>query len=371
MLTLLKNIECFSPQYIGEKDIVIANGKIYKILQPRTIKTDALLERSIDCRGLYAFPGLIDQHVHMTGAGGEQGFKSRTKELDVGEILNAGITTAVGLLGADGTTRSMENLYAKAKALEAEGLTTYIYSGSYSVPLVTLTGSLLRDVILIDKVIGAGEIALSDHRSSNPEAKDLIKLASDVHLGSLISGKAGIVHLHIGDGKDGLSTLAEALAQSDLPMDMFVPTHTNRNPDLFQQAIVYAKTGGHIDLTAGETAGISVSEAIRQLREANINLSRVTVSSDAGGSIPSGGTAKTSALYDDFLEIINQSVSNQLVLPPEEAICLFTQNVAKALKLYPDKGVLREGSDADILITGKDYRLKMLFCMGKLIVNHA
>ncbi len=330
-----------------------------------------LFENIIDCRGLCAFPGLIDQHVHMTGAGGEQGFISRTKELEVQDIADAGITTVTGLLGADGITRSMENLLAKSRALEAEGLTTFIYSGSYTIPPVTLTGSMLRDMVLIDKVIGAGEIAISDHRSSGPSVQDLIKLSSDVHLGGLIAGKAGVVHVHVGDGKGGLSWLIDVVNQSDLPIETFIPTHTNRNPELFRQAAEYAKNGGHIDLTAGEQDGLTVTNAVSLLAAEGIDTARVTVSSDAGGSIPSnGGVARPSALYSDFMEIIEKSVLDQSVLTPDKVVCLFTENVARALKLYPNKGVIREGSDADLLITDKEYHIKKLFCMGRLMVNH-
>jgi beta-aspartyl-dipeptidase (metallo-type) len=369
MLTLLKNIGCRCPPIgeptsSGEKDILIAHSKILKITLPGRLCNNSLIENSIDCRGLYAFPGFVDQHVHITGAGGEEGFHSRTRALEAPELFEAGITTFVGLLGADGSTRSMENLYAKAKALEADGLTSFIYSGSYTIPTVTLTGSLLRDIVYIDPVIGAGELAISDHRSSNPDAKDLVRLASDVHLGGLIAGKAGVVHLHVGDGKGGLSPLKDALAQSDLPPDMFVPTHLNRNPKLFRQAADYCKNGGRIDLTAGEKDGLSVPDAIRAILSEGIELSRVTVSSDAGGSIPSGGSARPSALYADFTEIIKQSV-----LPPGEAIRLFSENPARTLGLYPKKGTLREGSDADILIIDKEYRIKMLFCKGLKVME--
>lgn len=365
MLTLLRNIECYCPGYIGEKDILIAGTKIYKIAEPGVIIDNPLIETTVACQGLCAFPGLIDQHIHITGAGGEEAFSSRTKELEAGDIFEAGITTVVGLLGADGTTRTMENLYAKAKALEAAGVTVFIYSGSYAVPPVTLMGSLLRDMAYIDKVIGAGEIAVSDHRSSNPGAKELVALASEVHLGGLIAGKAGVVHLHIGDGKNGLSPLVEAVAASDLPAEMFIPTHTNRTPGLFSQAVSYCKTGGRIDLTAGEKAGLPVTDAVRLLAAEGIDMAKVTVSSDAGGSIPSGGVAKPQALYNDFVEIIMQSV-----LTPSAAACLFTENVAKGLRLYPAKGVLREGGDADILITDKAYRLKLLYSMGQRVAGH-
>ncbi|SHI10195.1 beta-aspartyl-dipeptidase (metallo-type) [Sporobacter termitidis DSM 10068] len=362
MLTLLRSVTCCCPQPAGEKDILIAGSKIYKIAPPGEIAGSPLFEKVVDCRGLTAFPGFIDQHVHILGAGGEQGFQSRLPELSAEEILSAGVTAVVGLLGADGVTRRMEALYAKAKALEAQGLSTYLYAGSYAVPPVTLTGSLLTDMTFIDKVVGAGEIAIADHRSTSPDACALVKIAAEVHLGGLLTEKAGVVHLHVGDGKDGLRVLREAVRESDLPLEMFVPTHTNRNPDLFRQAADYVRSGGRIDLTAGEQAGLTVPEAVRALAADGGALSRVTVSSDAGGSTPAGGAGKISALYSDFVEIIRQSV-----LPPHEAVRLFTENPAKVLKL--NKGALREGGDADILVTDGGYHIKLLFAMGRLLLD--
>lgn len=363
MLTLLKDIECRFAD-IGVKDILIAGEKIYRITQPGTIKDYSLIEKVIPCKGLYAFAGLIDQHVHILGAGGEQGFASRVCEISAHEILAGGVTTVVGLLGADGCTRSLECLYAKAKALETQGITTFMYSGSYAVPPVTLTGSLLRDIVFIDKVIGAGEIAISDHRSSQPGTGEMLKLSSDAHLGGLLSGKAGVVHLHVGDGKGGLLPLVQMIKESDLPKEQFIPTHTNRNAALFKQAIEYCRFGGNIDLTAGEKAGIPVVEAIRALMEEGIDLSRVTVSSDANGSIPAGGVAKVQSLYDDLRQCIVQSV-----LSPENAFKLASKNVAKVLKIYPQKGAIFEGSDADILITDKNYEIRIVIGMGKFLLK--
>jgi beta-aspartyl-dipeptidase (metallo-type) len=364
MLTLLRNIDCYCPKHSGKKDILIADSKIYRMRPAGEIKASELIEKEIECDGLLAFPGLIDQHVHITGGGGEQSFQSRTPEIDINQILLAGVTTVVGLLGADGCTRSLENLYAKAKALEAQGITTFIYSGSYSLPAVTFTESITRDLVLIDKVVGMGEIAVSDHRSSQPQLFTLLKAASDTHLGGLLSGKAGVMHIHIGDGKGGLSPVTEMLENSDLPAEMFVPTHTNRNPSLFERAARFLHGGGHIDMTAGETAGIAVPAAVRRLCDEQSDMSLVTVSSDAGGSIPGGGVSKISVLYDDFRNMITQEK-----IPPETAVSLFTENVARLLKLFPKKGVLSEGSDADILITDKNYNLIKLICMGKLKVD--
>lgn len=363
-MLLLKNIECYSPEPCGKKDLLIASDKIEALVLPGSLSDNPLISTQLDCSGLFAFPGIIDQHVHILGGGGEQGFESRTKEIDVSDIRSSGVTTIVGLLGADGTTRTLESLYAKAKALEAQNITAYLYSGSYTVPPVTFTGNITRDLVLIDMVIGAGEIAVSDYRSSCPTLPELLRLASNTYLGGMLGKKAGVVHFHIGDGKDGLAPLKKILEQSDLPKEALVPTHTNRNPTLLKEAMDYCSAGGYIDLTAGETAGIAVPDAIHMLLNNGIDLSRVTVSSDAGGSIPSGGVAKNQALFDDLIACIRSGIS------PTDAFRLATENVAKLLMLYPQKGTLREGSDADILIMDEKFRIRMLFSKGKLVLQN-
>ncbi|MDP4110114.1 MAG: amidohydrolase family protein, partial [Bacillota bacterium] len=206
------------------------------------------------------------------------------------------------------------------------------------------------------------EIAISDHRSSQPDLPDMMKLASEVHLGGMIGGKAGVLHIHVGDGKKGLEPLVKILDESDLPIGMFVPTHLNRNPELFRQATEYCRSGGNIDLTAGEKAGLPVYRCIEMLISEGMDLSRVTVSSDANGSIPEGGVSKIIWLYEDIVSCIRKAK-----LSPGAAFSLATENVAKVLKLYPRKGCLKEGGDADILVTDKDYNIKMLFCRGRLM----
>lgn len=365
MIYLLKNIDCYTPAYIEKKDIWIVRDKIYKILEPDQYLGDHPLINMIPCDGLAALPGIVDGHVHITGGGGEEGFTSRIDEIDNKDIHRAGITTVVGLLGADNQTKSLKSLLAKAKALEQEGITTFLYSGSYEIPVITFTGDIASDMVLVDKVIGTGEVAISDHRSSSPGVRQMLDLASKTHVGGLISGKAGLVHIHVGDGKDGLKLLEQVIEQSDLPIEMFLPTHVNRNPLLFQQAVQYAKNGGNIDLTSGEDAGIPVSEAIQILLDNGVDLHRITVSSDANGSIPGGGIGKIQTLYTDIVDsIIQKNISPEIIFP------LVTENPARRIKQYPTKGTLSEGSDADILIVDKSYRIQKLLSMGKLIINN-
>ena len=364
MIILLKNIECYCPEYAGIKDILIAKNTIYKILEPDCWKENFEFTNTIDCSGLIAMPGIIDGHVHITGGGGEEGFSSRISEIDVKDIFLAGVTTVVGLLGADSQTRSLKNLLAKAKSLEIQGLTTFIYAGSYTVPIVTFTEDITSDLVLIDKVIGAGEVAIADHRSSYPDLKEIILLATKTHVGGLISGKAGLLQFHVGDGKSGLDLLNQLVANTDLPIEQFLPTHSNRNEMLFNQAIKFAKDGGNIDLTSGEQKGISVPDAVQRLIDEGVTMQQVTISSDANGSTPDGGAGKIQTLTDDMKKCIIEKK-----IPPEVIFSLVTKNVAKRIKQYPIKGTIKEGSDADLLIMDKNYTLQKLFSMGKLVVS--
>ncbi len=370
MLKLIQNVECCCPAYTGTKDILICGDKIFKI-QPCIPPTDLLSDADIiDGTGLMAMPGLIDQHVHILGGGGEDGFSTHIPPLELLPILRAGVTTLVGLLGADHVMRSLPSLFAKAKALEEQGITTYLYTGCYSVPVCTFTNSITDDLVLIDKVIGVGEIALSDHRSSCIGLDELRKIAAQTHLGGLLGEKAGVLHLHMGDGREGLQPVLDLVQATELPIEMIVPTHVNRDPVLFEQAITYCLSGGYIDLTSGETQGIAVPQALAMLRERGADMRHVTVSSDANGSIPGGGVGSIQTLYDDICTSILQKA-----LPLQQGLSLATENVARRLHLYPRKGTLLEGSDADILLLDSNFTVKKVYSLGKLVyescqINH-
>ncbi len=365
MLTQLLNLECYTPDYIGRKHILIANDKIFKILDADEPYERCGYIKEIDCSGLMAFPGIIDGHVHIIGGGGEGGYTSRLGEITLEEIISGGVTTVIGLLGTDNRTKSLVALLAKARALEEQGITAFIYSGSYEVPIVTLTGDITQDMVLIDKVIGAGEIAVSDHRSTVCSMEEIAKLASKTHIGGMLSGKAGIVHFHMGDGQQGLNPVTELLNITDLPKEMLLPTHVNRNPTLFEQAKAYAKAGGFIDLTSAENVGISVPEGVKALLDYGVNVENITISSDGNGSCPHGGFCQIGSLLKDAVSCITEKG-----LSPEIVFKLISQNPAKRIKQYPKKGTLAEGSDADILITDNSYRIIKLISMGKLLMDN-
>lgn len=374
-LIIISGAEVYSPEKCGKKDILVGGGKILAVDDEIRLNGDGVYIKRIDADGLLCLPGFVDSHVHICGGGGEGGFASRTPEIQLSSIIEGGITSQVGVLGTDGTTRTMSNLIAKARGLTEEGIDTWVLTGSYQFPPRTVTGSVTDDIILIQPVVGTGEIALSDHRSSHPSLEELIRLVSDARLGGMLSGKAGIVDIHLGDGSDGMKLLRELIENSDLPYSQLQPTHTNRNLQLFEEAVEYAKNGGYVDFTTSTTAlfieegEIPAAEALKRMLESGIPVEQVTFSTDAQGSLPQFDkegnlmgltTGKSSSLLEAFREAVLD-----MDVPLEEAVRTLSTNPADRF-LLPSKGRIEPGFDADILLLDKDkLQLHSLYAKGE------
>ncbi|RHW34181.1 beta-aspartyl-peptidase [Neobacillus notoginsengisoli] len=381
MLTLIKNGEIYAPHYLGKKDLLVIDQKIGCISEKIDVPDGNFAQVNVvDAEGKYVVPGFIDGHVHITGGGGEGSYRTRTPELQLTDATLAGVTTVIGVLGTDGTTRTMTNLIAKARALDEEGITCYIHTGSYQVPVKTLTGKIEDDIILVDKIIGAGEVAIADHRSSQPTAEEMAKIASAARIGGLLSGKAGIVNVHVGDSYDHLKVLEEVVEKTDIPIRQFQPTHMNRNQHLFEEGIRFAKKGGYIDFTTSSSpkffdeGEVKCSTGLRRMLDQHIDISQITFTSDGQASLPDFDEfgellglkiGRVSTLYDEVRDAIMQEG-----VPIEVALRVITQNPAAILKLNR-KGMITEGRDADLVFLDKeDLTIKDVFAMGHKMVEN-
>ena len=377
MITLIRQGSVFAPQPLGKKDILISGEKIAAVAEPDSIKIQGLPVQTIEAQDKIALPGLIDSHAHILGGGGEGGPSTRAPEIVLEDIIRSGVTTLVGCLGTDGITRHMESLLAKARALEIEGVTAFIYSGSYEVPVNTITGSVRSDLVLIDKVIGAGEIAISDHRSSQPTFEEIARLAAECRVGGMLGGKAGVLHLHLGNGRRGLEFLFRLIKETEIPASQVIPTHVNRNRRLLEEAIDYLAAGGFVDLTAGvdpeeeSDSDVSVETAVLRCLERKAPLSHVTVSSDSNGSLPVfdklGNLVRLTIASQKTLLEKFRSVIRRKILNVEHAAELFSANPARFYKLS-QKGAIAPGHDADIILLDGDHRLTDVIAKGRVMM---
>ena len=376
-MILIKNIEVFQPDYLGVKDILIAGEKIVAVedeIDIKSIKNIGII--TIDGTGKKAIPGLIDAHVHIAGAGGEGGPSTRTPEMKLSSMLDGGITTIVGCLGTDGFTRSLESVLMKVKSLKSQGVSAFMYTGSYQIPTPTFFGDVGKDIALIEEVIGVGEIALSDHRSSCPTTDELIRLVEHARVGGMLGGKAGIANIHMGDARNPFRPIYDAIAKSELKLTQFFPTHCNRNHYIFEDSKTYGKQG-YVDLTASSYPydpenEIKPSKAIVELLKSGVPLEHITMTSDGNGSLPNFDKNGNLTSIDMGLPL---SIFTEMIetvtmenLPLEKAVKVVSSNVASILKLK-NKGNIATGKDADIMILDKDYMITDLIARGQLMTR--
>lgn len=357
LLTVVRDVDVHAPAPLGRQDLLLGGGRILAMAPRLEVPAGT---REVSAAGAIACPGFIDSLVHLSGGGGEGGFISRTPALaDARDAFGAGITTAIGALGTDDVTRSLADLLACARGLAAQGLTTRILTGSYQVPVQTLTGSIRSDLVLIPDFIGVGEIAIADHRGSHPTAGELARIAADARVGGMLAGKAGRVLIHVGDAEDGLAVLHRAVQGYPLPASQWHPTHINRHAGLLAQAQAWVAAGGSVDLTASTTdelvaAGdVPAAQALAELLACGIPADRITLSSDGHASLPdfdADGQLRGLAVASlgSLLDAVRQAVLSHGV-PLPTALETVTATPARVWGLA-DKGQVRVGADADLLL---------------------
>ena len=379
-MKFIQNIDVYAPQHLGQKDVLTVNDKIVKVTDAGTIQGVTLFPELeiVDGTGKILTPGFIDCHVHVLGGGGEGGFANRTPEATMEGLTKFGVTTVVGCLGTDGIGRDMCALVAKTKGLNEQGMTAYCYTGSYQIPVRTLTDSITKDIMMIQEIIGTGEIAISDHRSSQPTFEEFARVAADTRLGGVLSGKAGIINVHLGDGLRCMDLVERVIDETEIPVSQFLPTHVNRNEMLFRKAITYALKGGAVDFTGNEDIDyweticdeVRVCNGMKRMLDAGVNPNRITISSDGQGSLPiynkqgeflGMGVGQSSCLLKEVKECVERAD-----IPLEIALSAITSNPAETLNLK-GKGKIEEGNDADLCILDQKLQITEVIAKGKTV----
>ena len=375
-ITLLRVGRILTPDPCDARELLIAGGRVAALGTGLSVPGDWPV-RVIDAPDLTAVPGFIDQHVHVTGGGGEGGCATRCPPITAGAIAARGIATVVGVLGTDCISRSPADLLAAVRGLRESGLSAYMYTGGYRVPPPTLTGDVQRDLAWVPEVIGVGEIALSDHRSSQPTLAEIARLVGEARVGAMLAGKRGICHFHMGDGARGLDLLCRLLAETEIPAHQVIPTHVNRRAGLLDEAAAYARRfDACVDLTAfddvdpdsGAPDDITADAGARRLLDAGVPAANITISSDCNGSLPvfddqgdyaGMRVAGNAAFLADWRRIVQSGL-----LPLESALDLIAGNVARVLGLGARKGRLDVGFDADIALLDGELIPRQTFARG-------
>lgn len=370
MFTLIKNTNLYAPEHLGMNDILLSKGKIVYI--DPNIEITGLDLKIIDAEGSIVTPGFIDQHVHITGGGGQNGYASLVPEVTMSDLVSCGTTTVVGLLGTDGFVKELTTLYAKAKALDDDGISAYMLTNFYGLPTKTLMSSVAEDLIFIDKVIGC-KLAMSDDRSAFPTEQEILRLINQVRLGGFTSGKGGILHIHLGSLSEGILPLLEIARRYPSFIPYLSPTHLIRTEALFNQAIEFADMGGMVDFSTGGTKFDAPYRCVMKALEVGISLDRITFSSDGHGgvcrvdAVTKEITYKPAPLDLNFREVC--LLVKDALLPLEKALMLITTNVASNLKLK-HKGCIAQGFDADICFLDNNLDLTDVIACGEVVMKN-
>ena len=357
-MLLVRGAEVYDPAPIGRRDLLLAGGRIVAMAHDLAPGAGWPV-RIVEAGGRIAVPGLVDSLVHVSGGGGEGGFATRTPALSTAQALASGVTTFIGALGTDDVTRSHADLLACCRALAAHGLSAYALTGSYRVPVTTITGSVRDDLVLVGDIIGVGEVAIADHRGSQPGVAELARIAADARVGGLLSGKRGTVLVHVGDGPEGLALLHEVCDRYPLPASQWHPTHINRHAGLLAQAGAWVARGGSVDITTStspellQAGDLPAAQSLARLLREGIPVSRISLSSDGQASLPdfdAQGRLRGLEIADvgSLLRTLAEAVATQ-GLSLAEALPAATSTPADIWGLAR-KGRLAVGADADLLL---------------------
>jgi beta-aspartyl-dipeptidase (metallo-type) len=334
---------------------LVACGRIIEVGEARRDLAKEWGAEVLDATGCVVTPGLIDPHEHLIGGSGERGFHSQTPEIFLHELIEGAVTTVVGCLGVDVVTRTMPALLAKVKGLRREGISAYLYTGGYSVPPTTLTGSPRNDILFVEEVIGVGETAIADRRSSRPNTAELARIASEAYIAGMLSEKAGVLHFHTGDEPRRLSDVRTLLDDYDVPPDSVYPTHVERTPELFEEAVDLAKRGVTVDVDVIER---DLATWLKRYRERSGPPDRLTASSDAAQAGP---------------QVLREQVADCVLrhgFAIEDVLPLVTSTTARVLKLR-SKGRLAPGCDGDVAVfDGKTLAPRHVVAGGRVLMRH-
>ena len=382
-MIVLRNAKVLAPEPLGRKDVVIAGARIVALAEPGVAITGIDLEEH-DLDGLALTPGFIDNHVHVLGGGGGLGFASRAPELHTSQLTRAGITTVIGMLGFDATSKDVRTLVAKTKAFKEDGISAYALTGAtLEHPVPTLTGHIRDDVAFVEEIIGVGEISVSElgyaYDSNGPGAQYIAEAATAALLAGRLARKRGYLCLQVPPYHGAcLKPVMAMLDRTGLPIAQLLPSHVNQTDAYMEDAIAWSKRGGLVDLGANYSPENNFSQAtppakaITRLLEAGVPLAQILLSSDGNGAPPKeeqreGQPAVANYMLVGALHATWRRLIVEEGLAPGDALRVVTANVAEATGLRA-KGRIAVGMDADLVAFDDDWRIRTVMARGQVMV---
>jgi beta-aspartyl-dipeptidase (metallo-type) len=324
----------------------------------------------VDATGKLVFPGFVDQHVHILGVGAPLG---QGKPISFQGVVKSGATSLVGTLGLDTTSRPLPALLLKTKVLRLCGLNALMYTGSLVFPPATLTGSVASDIMLVDEIVGV-KVGLGEPSFRRPELGELENLITEVRRAALLSGRQTVAHIHLAaSAVEWIENIESILVRRGVPYPQLVLTHVNRSPALLERALRYAKNGGCVDLTTcirppERPSSVKPSTGFKDYLRAGGPPELVTFSSDGNSFRVLENGVVDYTRPETILEEFRDCVAKEGI-PIPQALAVVTRNPAVRLGMANERGSLREGLWADIVLFSKDLKLTDLMAGGRWLMR--
>lgn len=80
--------------------------------------------------------------------------------------------------------------------------------------------------------------------------KRFVRVVADTRLGGVLSGKAGVVNVHLGDSPRCMDLIERVVAETEIPASQILPTHLSTGTRNLFCTSDNAKNGGNVDLPA-------------------------------------------------------------------------------------------------------------------------
>lgn len=372
MAILIRNAYVFAPKELGVTDVLMVGEKILAVAPNLSASLPGL--SIIDATGFILAPGFVDAHVHVLGGGGVNGPDTRAPAISAGELIRAGITTVVGVLGADVMTRKLPDLLAKVRELKALGVSAWMYTSNFRYPPVTLTQSVADDVALVSEVLGA-KLAMGDVNGSFPSSQAILEMLSQIRQAAVTVNKQGLLHVHLGSIPNPFD-IFEEIAASGFPIGTHLrPTHCARTEFLLKSACTYAMGASdrYIDITTDGPCYLGhPAAAVSAAVSCGVPVEQITLSSDghgvvprfdADGNIAGQAVGEVARNHETMVELVRD-----FSFPLSDALSLITSNAADSLGLA-NQGRLATGACANAVLLNQNLQIVAVVSRGQVAMH--
>jgi len=377
--TIIENSQIWQEDtFITNHVIVTENGKITEIMPQMDLMPEDD-DNTIDAHGHYVIPGFVDVHIH-----GSNGFDTMDATQDALQglcdyLVTQGVTTVLPTTMSDSDQHITNALHAVTQFASRPN-TPYAgvhLEGPYlncdfrgSQPDTHLRASK-RDEYL--KWFESGQVRLITIAPELENGDQLIRDARDHNI-TVALGHSGATY------EQAHHAFEVGLSQITHTFNGMVGIHHRQpgalvaafeNPDITFQIIpdgvhVHPATVNMLVTLVGKERIVVITDAMRAtgLADGHYQLGDVDVTVTAGEARTSAGGLAGSTLT---MPRALQNMMRFCKLSLAEVVPMMTRNSAQSIGLYPQKGSLNIGADADIVIWDHDTGVQATLIGGEVV----